>query len=194
MTRKLMPLLAIVLVAGIGTLGLNAKQTSAPQTPAVQAGVDRSAMSVEMMSHQRDMQSLSIKLADSFQAVGRARDGEGYVKDMSIVKAHETDIKALQKSFREHRQFLKIYEHKCDVNSKQLDVMIQHQQAMKAMLYDVVESYDTFEITNEKDPNDSVTEYIRPAFEKHRAALQELTTVIAEHEQAVAHMVKSCNP
>lgn len=35
------------------------------------------------------------------------------------------------------RQFLKTYERKCEVNSKQLDVMIQHQQAMKAMLYDI---------------------------------------------------------
>jgi hypothetical protein len=194
MTHKLKPLLAIVFVAGIGTLGLSARQTSALQTPAVQAGSERSAMSADMMKHQRDMQALNVKLADSLQAVANARDVQGYVKDMSIVKAHETDIKALQKSFREHRQFLKTYEHKCEVNSKQLDVMIQHEQAMRAMLYDVVESYDTFEITNEKDPNDSVTEYIEPAFEKHRAALQELTTVIAEHEQAVAHMVKSCNP
>jgi phage shock protein A len=57
-----------------------------------------------------------------------------------------------------------------------------------------VESYDTFEITNEKDPNNTVTEYIGPAFEEHRAALQELATVIAQHEEAVAHMVKSCTP
>lgn len=194
MTRKLVPLLAIALVAGAGTLGLSARQTSARRTPVVQALSDKSAMSAEMMEHQRDMRALSVKLADSFQAVAKARDGEGYVKDMSIVKAHGTDIKALQKSFREHRQFLKIYEHKCKVNSKQLDVMIQHQQEMKAMLYDVVESYDTFEVTNERDPNDSVTEYIGPAFEEHRAALRELTTVIAQHEKALANMVQSCTP
>jgi hypothetical protein len=194
MTRKLLPLLVVALIVGAGTLGLGARQMSAPQIPAVHIVSDRVMTSAEMMEHQRDMQALNIKLTESFQAVAKARDAEGYVKDMAIVKAHETDIKALQKSFKEHRELLKAYEHKCGVSSKQQDVMIQHQQAMKAMLYDVVESYDTFEITNEKDPNDSVTKDIGPAFGEHREALKELTTVIAQHEKALAQMVRTCTP
>ncbi len=71
--------------------------------------------------------------------------------------------------------------------------MIKHQQQMKAVL-DVVESFDRYEMINDAPnmPNCTPIEDIGSAFDEHRAALKELTSAIAQHEQARQQMMTKC--
>jgi hypothetical protein len=66
---------------------------------------------------------------------------------------------------------------------------------MKGVLYDVVESFDTYEMTNDapNNPNYTPIEDIGPAFVAHREALKELSADIAQHQQAMEQMVKKCS-
>jgi hypothetical protein len=78
---------------------------------------------------------------------------------------------------REHKPFLNSYQHQCGINSKQQDTMVQHQQQMKSVLYDVVDTFDTYEMTNDApdSPIYVAIEGIGPAFVAYREALKELT-------------------
>jgi hypothetical protein len=66
---------------------------------------------------------------------------------------------------------------------------------MKGVLYDVVDTFDTYEMTNDAPDNPIYVaiEGIGPAFVAHREALKELTGAIAQHEQAMTQMMKKCS-
>ncbi len=109
----------------------------------------------EMVNHQNEMQTLFAKLQTSFQTVVTARDGSGYVRDKSIVRARETDLTELQNAVRSHHLLLISDERKSDVNGKQYDAIMQHQQQMKAALYDVVDTFYVYMQANDRS-NDCV--------------------------------------
>lgn len=196
MRRKPFLLTALLVSVGFGASPLFAYQMPSPQMhTAIETDPTQKSLDAEMMSHQSEMKALTIRLGESFQAIGDARDAKGYVQDKAVLKAHEANIKALRDAVRDHKLFLSDYEHQCGVSSKQEDAMVQHQQQMKGVLYDVVESFDTFEETNDQ-PNNSyipVTVLIGPAFAAHREALKELTSDIAQHQHAMIELTKKCS-
>lgn len=165
-----------------------------PQLSAVQKEHGTKSLDAEMANHQQEMQALTARLNQSAQIIANARDAKGYVHDKAIIKAHEVDIRAFRNSFRDHKEFLKTYEDVCGVNGKQHDAMVQHQQMMKSVLYDVVETFDTFEISNDgpNNPNVVITVYVGPAFDLHQNALKELTGAVAQHQQAMTEMMSKC--
>ena len=184
--------------ASLILLALCVNPLTAIQVPsrssAVQKEPGTKSLDVEMANHQQEMQTLTARLNQSAQIIADARDAKGYVHDKAIIKAHEIDIRAFRNSFRDHKEFLKTYEGPCRVNGKQHDAMVQHQQMMKSVLYDVVETFDTFESSNDgpNDPNIVVTEYVGPAFDLHQNALKELTGAVAQHQQAMTEMMSKC--
>jgi hypothetical protein len=187
---------AVVTLLGFGMSPLFASQMPGMQMPATsQTDNNKKSLDTEMMDHQKEMQTLLAKLDESLKAITDARDEKGYVRDKAVLKAHEVNIKALRDAVRDHKLFLSNYEHQCGVNSKQQDAMVQHQQMMKGVLYDVVESFDTYEMTNDapNNPNYTPIEDIGPAFVAHREALKELSADIAQHQQAMEQMVKKCS-
>ncbi len=172
---------------------LSAIQNPSPSIALQQKHFAKS-VDIEMADHQQEMQTLTARLNHSAQVIADARDAKGYVRDKAIMEAHAIAIKALQNSFRDHKKFLKTYESACGLNGQQHDAMIQHQQMMKSVLYDVVETFDTFEDSNNgpNDPNIEVTKYVGPAFEAHRDALKELTGAVAQHQKAMEEMMTKC--
>jgi hypothetical protein len=196
MPSKLFFLTTVVALLRLGSLPPFSIEMSAAQLPAPsETQRSQQSLDAEMTSHQNEMKALTRKLDESFQAIADARDAKGYVRDKSIIKMHEEDIKALRNAVRDHKLFLTGYEQLCGVNSKQQDAMIQHQQQMKGVLYDVVDTFDTYEMTNDapNNPNYVPIEDIGPAFAAHREALKELTGAIAQHEQAMTQMMKKCS-
>ena len=200
MSRKPVLSIAVAALLMLGGTPLFAKQMPGMQMPSAnQPSQDLSAQKssdVEraMVNHQKEMQTLLAKLDESFQAIADARDAKGYVRNKAVLKAHEANIKALRDAVRDHKLFLSDYEHQCGVISKQQDAMVEHQLKMKGVLYDVVESFDSFEQANDQ-PNNSyivVTMSIDQAFDAHREALKELADATAQHEQAMAQMMKKC--
>ncbi len=200
MSRKPVLFIAVAVFLVLGGIPLFAKQMPGIQMPSAnQPSQDQSAQKSRyaeraMMNHQKEMQTLLAKLDESFQAIGDARDAKGYVLDKAVLKAHEANIKALRGAVRDHKLILSDYERQCGVSSKQQDAMIEHQQQMKGVLYDVVDSFDALEQANDQpnNPNIVITMYIGEAFAAHREALTELADASARHEQAMAQMMKKC--
>lgn len=195
MPRKLSSFTTVIILLGASTAAPLVRQMPAMSSPTGQMERDHKSAEAEMTAHQKEMQALNTKLGESFQAIADARGAKGYVHDPSILKTHGKDIKALRDAVRDHKLFLSDYEHTCGVNSKQQDAMIQHQKEMKGILYDVVETYDTYEETNDapNNPNYVAIEGIGPSFEAHRAALKELTSAINQHQEAMTQMMKQCS-
>lgn len=188
MTSKSVVLTAMAAILGFGITLLFAIQMPGMQMPATsQTDQNQKSLDVEMMNHQSEMQALLAKLEASFQAIMDAKDANGRVHGKSIVKAHEADLTELRNAVRHHKQFLIDYEGKCSVNSKQHDAMIEHQQQMKAVLFDVVDTFYTY-----MDANDSTivaSEPVEDALTALREALKELGNAIAQHKQAMAQII-----
>ena len=200
MSRKPVLVIAVVVLLGLGRTPLSANQMPGMQMPSAsvpsQDQKDQKSRDVEwaMVNHQKEMRTLVAKLDESFQAITDARDAKGYVRDKAVLKTHQANIKALRDAVRDHRLFLIDYEHQCGVSNKEQDAMAEHQQKMKGVLYDVVESFDTFEQTNDQpnNPGIEVTMSIGLAFVTHREALRELVDANGQHEKAMAQMMKKC--
>ncbi len=200
MSRKPVLVIAVATLLGLGGTPLFATQSPGMQMPSAsqpsQDQKEQKSRNVEwaMVNHQREMRTLLAKLDESFQAIANARGAKGFVRNKAVLKAHEANIKALRDAVRDHKLFLGDYERQCGVISKQQDAMVEHQLKMKGVLYDVVESFDSFEQANDQ-PNNSyivVTMSIDQAFDAHREALKELADATAQHEQAIAQMMKKC--
>lgn len=193
MSRKRVLFTALVALLGFGMTPLFASQMSGMQMPAAsQNDKSQKSLDAEMMNHQKEMQTLLAKLQTSFQAIVNASDSNGYVRDKSIVKAHEADITALRNAVRNHKLFLIDYERECGVNSKQHDAMIQHQEHMKAILYDVVDTFSSYEDANDASI-DQQPDPVEDALNVHRQAIKELKDAIAQHNQAMTQMMKTCS-
>jgi hypothetical protein len=170
-------------------LGLGMKPAFAIQTPGMQTQISSGA---EMVSHESAMKTMTIKLDKSFRAITDARDEKGYVRDKSVLKAHEANIKALRDAVRHYELFPGSDEHQYGTSSKQREAVAQYHQQMKAVLHDVVESFDTFEQINDQLNNSEivVTMYVGQAWAAHREALKALADAVAQHEQAMAEVMK----
>ena len=155
-------------ILGFGITPIFASQMPGMQMPAANpADPSRPALDAEMMNHQQEMQTLLAKLQTSLQSIVNARDGSGYVGDKSIVRAHEADLTELRNAVRNHKLFLIDEERKCGVKSSQQDAMIQHQQQMKAVLYDVVDTFYTYMAAN--DRSNDLAESVADALSAHRS-------------------------
>ncbi len=192
MTRKQVLFTAVAAVLGFGLTPLFASQMPGMQMPATsQPDKNHKSLDAEMMDHQNEMQTLFAKLEKSFQAIVNAKDANGYVRDKSIVKAHEADLTEFRNAVRNHKLFLIDYEHKCGVNPKLQDAMIQHQQQMKAVLFDVVDSFYAYQDAN--DTSIDTPWAVEEALTAHRQALKELEDAITQHKQAMAQMMSKCS-
>jgi hypothetical protein len=193
MSHKPVLFTAIVALLGFGMTPLFASQMPGMQmSTASQTDKSQKSLDAEMMSHQKEMQTLLVKLQASFQAIVNASDSNGYVRDKSIVKAHEADITAFRNAVRNHKLFLIDYERECGVNRKQHDAMIQHQEHMKSILYDLGDTFAAYEDAN----NTSIDQQPNPveyAMKAHRQAITELKDAIAQHNQAMTQMIKTCS-
>ena len=195
MLSKLVLVVSGIAYLMLGTVAANAFETAGPPAVATeQVQHTQETVQAEMTAHQTEMKALTVKLTESFRAISEKRDPKGYVQDKSLVKAHEANIKELRTAVREHKLFLGDYEHVCGVNGKQQDAMIQHQQQMKGVLYDVVDSFDAFENANDQvnNPNIDITMSIGEAFVAHREALKEFSDDISQHQRAMADLVAKC--
>ncbi len=166
MSRK--SILRTVLLASVGfaiSPVLHSQPAKAQVSTADETELTQKSLDEEMMTHQSEMKTLTARLDKSFQSISDARDAKGYVQNKVVLQAHEADIKTFRDAVREHKLFLGEYEHQCGVTSKQEDAMVQHQQQMKGMLYDVVESFDTFEQANDEpaNPDSYITLEVGPA-------------------------------
>jgi hypothetical protein len=191
MPRKLFSFTAAAALLGFGLVPLFAIQMNGAQMPATgQSEQNQKSADAEMMAHQKEMQDLSTKLDSSFQVMVAATDSRGYVHDKAIVKLHEADIKALRNAVREHKLFLDTDDHQCSAGTKQADAMMQHQQEMKGVLYDVVDTFDTYQTADDSSIESS--EPVEDALHAHRDALKEFTAAIAQHQVAMTQMMKAC--
>jgi hypothetical protein len=192
MFHKLLILTAAVALGTVGVLPTCVGQMPGMQMPAgTQTDQSHQTTDAEMMAHQSEMQGLLTRLNASFKAVADGRDTTGYLPDKSILKAHEADISALRTAVRDHKLFVDSYEEQCGVNSKQHDSMVQHQQVMKGILYDVV---DTWEGYLKADASGAqVSDTVGLTFSEHQGALERLSAAIAQHQTAMAQMKKGCS-
>lgn len=192
MPRKLFSTVASLAILGSCIVPLLASQMPGmPMAPATQLNQSKASLDAQMMSHQEEMQTLLAKLQASFKAIADARDATGYPADKSLLKTHEADIAEFRSAVRSHKLFDVTYEQQCGANGKQKDAMIEHQQQMKGVLYDVV---DTFAQYQAADPSSSeISATVGMAFDEHKGALKELADAIAEHKQAMAQMMKKCS-
>ncbi len=187
MTHKLFLSTTAVALLGLGTMPLFANQMPVMQMPAAsQTDQSQSSPDAEMTNHQNEMQTLFAKLQTSFQAVVNARDGSGFVRDKSIIRAHEADLTELQNAVRNHKLLVVSADRKSDVNSKQHDAMMQHQQQMKAALYDVADTFYVYMQAN--DRSNDFAESVTDTLNAHRHALKELEDAIAQQERAMSLM------
>lgn len=192
MTRKLFVITTAVALLGLGRAPLCAGQL--PETQAATAGqIDegRKLLDADIIDHRNRMQALTAKLDRSLKALVDAEDPNGDVSDKSIVKAHEADIVTLRNAVRNQKLFLTVYELKCGADSRQHDHIMQLQQQLKAALYDVVDTFDLYQIVNSSS-NES-TQTAGHILDLHREALKHVDDSLTQHEQAMAQMMRNCS-
>ncbi len=184
MIRKIV---SVVFCLAITTITVQAQSNSA-------AVHTLNSQDAEMMNHQSTIGALTIKLEESFHAIADARDAKGYVQNKAVLKAHEANIKVLRTAERNPRIFLTENYRQCSANNLPQNSIAQYEQQMKGVVHKVVESFYTFEQTNDQQNNSEiyVTMYIGEAYAAHCAALKELTDTTTQYEQAVAQAMKQC--
>lgn len=193
MTLKPLAFATAVALSGLGIAPLLAVQAPKTQFPAAN-GTDHSQrlIGVEMPSHPSAIATLALKLDESFRAISEARDVKGYVKNNAALKEHEANIRALRDGVRHHRFVISDDEYQCGASGQQ-DAVFQCQKEVKGVVHDVIESFNAFEQTNDEPDNPSivVTMNIGPAYVAHREALKKLADMIAQHEPAMAPVMKA---
>lgn len=190
MSRKPVLVFAAAALLGFGRTALFASQLPEMQSAAGQIDDSRELLDADIIAHQKRMQALIANLETSLHVVVDAEDANGHVRDKSIVKAHEADIVTLRNAARNQKLFLILYEHKCGADSRQHDHIMQLQQQLKAALYDVVDTFDLYQIVNGSSSETSQT--AKHILDLHREALKDVADVLTQHEQAVAQMMRKC--
>ena len=175
---------------GLCPSNLISQTEMAKSTPTANSEKAATALDSEMMTHQAEMNDLLGKLQKSFEALAAVTDTRGHTSDKALLKAHEADITALRNAVREHKLFLIADIHHCGSGGKQADLMMVHQQQMKAVLYDVVDTFFTYETANDTSIDSS--EPAEDALTPHRAALKELGDASVQHDEAMKQMMKRC--
>ena len=191
MTRKMFVIATAVVLLGLCRAPLFAAQLPETQAAAAdQIDESRKLLDADIIAHQNRMQDLILKVGKSLQVIVDAEDANGYVRNRSIIRAHEADIVTLRNAARNQKLFLTVYELKCDVDSRQHDHITQLQQQLKAALYDVVDTFDLYQIVNGSSSEASQT--ATHILDLHREALKNVADVIPQHEQAMAQMMRKC--
>ncbi len=192
MTRKLILIAIAVALLGLSRAPLCAGQL--PETQAAAAGqIDesRKILDADIIDHQNRLQALIAKLDMSLQAIVDAEDANAHVSDKLIVKAHETDIVTLRNAARNQKLFLIVYELKCGADSRQHDHIMQLQQQLKAALYDVIDTFDLYQVVN--GPSSEASQTAEHILDLHRETLNNVADVLTQHEQAMAQMMRTCS-
>jgi len=191
MTRNLLLVSTAVAALGVGGSHLFAAQPSETKmAAATRIDEGQKLRDADIIDHESRMRALIAKLETSLQAMVDAKDANGYVRNRSIVKAHEMDIVTLRNAVRNQKLFLIVYEDKCGADSRQHDQIIQLQQQLKATLYDVVDTFDSYQIVN--DSSTEASQSVEPSLDLHREALKEAADAITQNEQAMAQLMKKC--
>jgi len=189
---------SVVLSTSLAIVLLSAGRAQAvPQPDAGEQ--EQPAINTEMMSHQRAMDIVLIRLQADFQAVVRSKDGNGAVHDKAAVKTYKGDLAALHVITDQHKQFTAAYErwcsqsfstdyeHWCGPNVKE-NAMTGHQQRMKRLLFDLSDTFDRY-VTEDNHSIEGGTNKIQDALNAHRDALNEFAEVIKDHEGAISQMM-----
>lgn len=191
MTRKLLVTATAVALLGFGRAPLSAGQLPERRLAAGHIDESQELRNADIIDHQNRVQGLIAELEASLQAIVDAKDANGYVRDKSIVTAHEEDIVTLRNFVRNQRLFLIVYESKCGADSRQHDHIIQLQKQLRAALYDVVDTFDVYQSANHSSIATSQT--VEQILDSHREALKELEASMTQHEQAMAQMMRKCS-
>jgi hypothetical protein len=192
MTRKVLVIATAVALLGLSRAPLCAGQL--PDTQAAAAGqIDesRKLLDADIIDNQNRLRALIAKLDRSLQAIVHAEDANGHVSDKSIVKTHEADIVTFRNAVRNQKLFLIVYEDKCGADSRQHEHIMQLQQQLKAALYDVVDTFDLYQIVN--GPSSEASQTAEHILDLHREAVKEVADVLTQHEQAMAQMMRTCS-
>ncbi len=190
MSLKPVLVVAVAALLGLGRAPLFAGQLPKMQSAAGQIDEDRKLLDADIIDHQKRIQALIANLDRSLQTIVDAEDANGNVSEKSIVKAHEADIVTLRNAARNQKLFLILYEQKCGADSTQHDHIMQLQQQLKAALYDVVDTFDLYQIVNGSSSEASQT--AKHILDLHREALKDVADVLTQHEQAMAQMMRKC--
>ena len=172
----------------------------AQQTPmSAENNADQSRVDTEMISHQKVMTDLLASLQKDLQAVVDSKDFNGYVHNKAAVKAYKADLDALRDAVRQHKLFAADYERWCGQSftsdyehwcgpDKKLNSMAEHQQRMKAILYDLSNTFDTY-VTADDHSIEGGPNKIDDALDAHRNALTDFADVVRDHEKTMAQMM-----
>lgn len=191
MTRKILVIATAVALLGLSRAPISAGQQPDTQTAAAgQIDESRRLLDADIIDHQNRMQALITKLDKSLQAMVDAEDATGHVRDKSLVEAHEADIVTMRNTTRNQKLFLILYEQKCGADGEQHDHIMQLQQHLKAALYDVVDTFDLYQIVNA--PSSGTSQTAEHILDLHREAVKEVSVVLLQHEQAMAQRMKQC--
>lgn len=187
-----------LLLFGIALFPLSHSRAQTTRTPAVNQGnEDLRRIHSEMTRHQKEMDNLLAKLQKDFETVVPSKDAYGYVHDKSAVRVYKADLEALRNAVREHKLLTADYKRWCGqlftldyrhwCSSKEDDAMVLHQQQMKAALYALFDTFDTYVKADDSSIEGS-PEKIKDALDAHRNALKDFADAIHDHEQAVAQL------
>lgn len=195
MLFKTIRLATMIALVELSMAPLFAFQATAAQTPsAPEMGGMQESPRAELASRQREIESIAVKLNESFQAISDARDTKGYVRNKAALKAHEVDVKLLRHAVREYAQALGEYDRRCDVTGGQEQATVYLEDEMKGIYHDIIESFDDFEQANNQpdNPHIVVTKSVAEAFAEHRNALRELAGLPTVNKRALAQTASGC--
>ena len=198
MIRKSFVSTAVSMSLMLVLVPFSGRAQAAPQPDAGQPNQEQSRIDTEMMSHQRAMDIILWRLQTDFQDVVKSKDGNGYVHDKAATKTYKGDLEALSVVARQHKQlaadyerwcaqsFTTDYEHWCGPDVKQNE-MAEHQQRMKAVLFDLSDTFNTY-VTVDDHSIEGSPNKILDVLNSHRAALNEFADVIKDHDGAISQM------
>lgn len=124
-------------------------------------------------SGQLALLALADNLNRSLEAIARARNEKGYVRDKKLLRMHAANLKAFGKALK--RSSLAT----ASVNRSNDDCLLR-------LFHEVRESYNAFEEANDA-PNNAfiyVTMDVRESFAAHSASLKRLTEAVSSEKQS----------
>lgn len=141
-----------------------------------------------MSAHQVEMDTLVKQLNKSFQEVLDARAAGNSARENASIKAHEKDLNSLRNAAKQHKLLTADYEAICGTPGEKHGAMEMHQRKMKAILYDLVDSWDRLQRLS-----DFGLEYAnssQEAIQDHKQALKDFNDAVEQHRQEMARMKK----
>ncbi|HZC22924.1 MAG TPA: hypothetical protein VE866_06260 [Candidatus Binatia bacterium] len=191
MQRKSCVSTTLVIFLGLALLPPANSHAQSMPMPAGSQGTQAQKYHEEMMSHQKEMDDLLARSQKDFQAVVTAKDARGYVRDKAVLNVYKADLDALRDAVRQHKLLTADYVGWCGPEDKKHNAMMEHQQRMKSLLYDLVDTFDTYVKADDTSIDQPFA--IEEAFDAQQDALKEFADAIQQHKQAMTQMMAKCS-